>query len=84
MLGWALVTTFTGLVENFAGLLVTRGFLGLVQGGVFPGLVYLYVLFHHSDERVSQFTSNRYITVSPCGIKATNVASALPCSIRSP
>lgn len=43
MLGWAVIVTFEGSVQSFAGLLVTRGFLGLVQGGVFPGLVYLYV-----------------------------------------
>ncbi|KAG5928184.1 hypothetical protein E4U53_002721 [Claviceps sorghi] len=43
MLGWAIIITCESLVQSFAGLLVTRGFLGLVQGGVFPGLVYLYV-----------------------------------------
>lgn len=44
MLGWATVTTLTGVVQSFAGLLVARSFLGLAQGGVFPGLVYLYAV----------------------------------------
>jgi MFS family permease len=29
-----------GLVHNFAGLLVARIFLGICEGGLFPGVTY--------------------------------------------
>lgn len=38
MLAWGLVCALMGLVTNFAGLLVARAFLGLAEGGLFPGI----------------------------------------------
>lgn len=37
---------FLGVVHNYAGLLACRFFLGLFEGGVFPGLVLYLSLFY--------------------------------------
>ncbi|GAW25735.1 putative mfs transporter protein [Rosellinia necatrix] len=37
MLAFGLVSIFQGLVQNYAGLLVTRFFLGVFETGMFPG-----------------------------------------------
>ncbi|KAG5916916.1 hypothetical protein E4U42_007454 [Claviceps africana] len=60
MLGWAVIITCESLVQSFPGLLVTRGFLGMVQGGVFPGLVYFISMWYQSHEcglRIAMFYS---------------------------
>ena len=36
---WGLETTLTGLVKSFSGLLAVRFFLGMCEGGLFPGIV---------------------------------------------
>lgn len=36
---WGTVTTLSGLVQNFSGLLAIRFFLGLCEGGLLPGIV---------------------------------------------
>lgn len=33
---WGIVATLTGIVQNYAGLLVCRLILGLLEGGLFP------------------------------------------------
>lgn len=33
--------TFTGMVKDFAGLMVCRVLLGIAEAGFFPGAVYL-------------------------------------------
>ncbi|PLB36953.1 putative MFS transporter [Aspergillus candidus] len=38
---WGTVMTLTGVVQNFAGLVATRIFLGVFESGFFPGAVYL-------------------------------------------
>ncbi|QUC21141.1 uncharacterized protein UV8b_05384 [Ustilaginoidea virens] len=50
MLGWAMIITCMGFVRNFAGLLVARVFLGLFEGGVFPGIVYFISMWYQSHE----------------------------------
>ena len=36
---WGVVTTLSGLVENFAGLVAVRFVLGACEGGILPGIV---------------------------------------------
>lgn len=36
---WGLVTTLSGLVHNFSGLIAIRFFLGFCEGGLLPGIV---------------------------------------------
>lgn len=37
---WAICTICMGFVKNYAGLLVVRAFLGVCEGGLFPGVTY--------------------------------------------
>ena len=39
---WGIIATLTGVVQNYGGLIACRLFLGLVEGGLFPGMaIYL-------------------------------------------
>jgi len=40
MVGWAICTTLMGIVRNYQGLMVARAFLGICEGGLFPGITY--------------------------------------------
>lgn len=48
---WGVVTTLQGVVTSYGGLLAARFFLGLLEGGVFPGLV-LYLSFFYPRQRL--------------------------------
>ncbi|KAG1735936.1 major facilitator superfamily domain-containing protein [Suillus paluster] len=48
---WGLVATMQGIVKSYSGLLACRFFLGLMEGGLFPGLV-LYMSFFYPRERL--------------------------------
>lgn len=41
MFSWAIVMTLMGLVKNGAGLQAARFFLGLAEGGLFPGINFM-------------------------------------------
>lgn len=49
---WGIVTALQGIVTTYSGLLVCRFFLGLLEGGVFPGLV-LYLSFFYPRQRLN-------------------------------
>ncbi|CAG9981188.1 unnamed protein product [Clonostachys byssicola] len=48
--GWGIVSTLTGVVHSYAGLLVVRVLLGLLEGGLFPGLTVYLTLFYTKKE----------------------------------
>ncbi|KAH7913734.1 major facilitator superfamily domain-containing protein [Hygrophoropsis aurantiaca] len=48
---WGLVATLQGVVTTYSGLLACRFFLGLLEGGLFPGLV-LYLSFFYPRDRL--------------------------------
>ncbi|VUC26109.1 unnamed protein product [Clonostachys rosea] len=48
--GWGIVSTLTGVVQNYAGLLAVRVLLGLLEGGLFPGLTVYLTLFYTKKE----------------------------------
>lgn len=37
MVAWGVVCTLMGLVHNYPGLMAARAFLGVAEGGLFPG-----------------------------------------------
>ena len=39
-LTWSVVCTLAGIVKNYPGLLAVRWFLGLGEGGIFPGMIF--------------------------------------------
>lgn len=43
---WGIVATLQGVVTTYSGLLACRFFLGLLEGGLFPGLV-LYLSYFY-------------------------------------
>ncbi|KAF8624727.1 hypothetical protein AX17_007058 [Amanita inopinata Kibby_2008] len=73
---WGIVTTLTGLVHNYAGLLVARLALGLCEGGVLPAMVlYLSTMYkrHELQLRIGVF----YASVSLSGAFGGLLATAI-------
>ncbi|KAI0092717.1 MFS general substrate transporter [Irpex rosettiformis] len=73
---WGMVTTLSGLVNNFAGLVAIRFFLGLCEGGLLPGIVlYLSTLYkpHELQQRVGIF----FVSASLSGAFGGLLASAI-------
>lgn len=50
MIGWGIVSTLTGIVQSYAGLVATRVLLGLLEGGLLPGLTVYLTLFYTKKE----------------------------------
>ncbi|OAV92254.1 hypothetical protein PTTG_27667 [Puccinia triticina 1-1 BBBD Race 1] len=70
---WGLVTTFQGFVSTYQGLLVTRFFLGAVEGGLYPATV-LYVSNSYKRNevqfRISLFSSASALSGALSGVFA--------------
>ncbi|KZF21782.1 putative MFS transporter [Xylona heveae TC161] len=47
---WGIIATLTGVTQNYAGMIVCRLALGLVEGGLFPGLTVYLTLFYTKRE----------------------------------
>lgn len=73
---WGIVTTCQGTVKTYGGLLACRFFLGLLEGGVFPGLV-LYLSFFYPrlrlQTRIAAFFSAASISGAFGGIMAYGI-----------
>lgn len=50
MMAWAICTTLMGIVKDFPGLLVCRAFLGVAEGGLFPGVTYYITMWYRRHE----------------------------------
>jgi MFS family permease len=50
MVSWGTVMTCQGLVHNFSGLLACRVFLGIAEGGLFPGVNYFITMWYRRHE----------------------------------
>lgn len=73
---WGTVTTLSGLVESYSGLIAIRFFLGLCEGGLLPGIIlYLSTLYkrHELQQRVGIF----YASASLSGAFGGLLASAI-------
>ena len=65
-----------GLVQNYAGLLVTRFFLGLFETGMFPGCFYLLGMWYRREEaqkRYSLFFSSTSLAGAFGGLLASAI-----------
>jgi MFS family permease len=49
-IAWGIISTLTGVVQNFGGLIACRLLLGLVEGGLFPGLTIYLTMFYTKAE----------------------------------
>jgi MFS family permease len=47
---WGIIATLTGLVQNYGGLIACRLLLGLVEGGLFPGMAVYLTMFYSKKE----------------------------------
>jgi MFS family permease len=75
---WGIIMTLMGLVENQAGLLAARWFLGIAEAGLFPGVNYYLSCWYKSSEigvRSSLFFSAAALAGSFGGLLAAAIAN---------
>ena len=65
-MAWAIVATLTGVVQNFAGLIVCRLFLGAVEGGLFPGLA-VYLTFFYTKRELALRIGYLFVSAALAG-----------------
>lgn len=73
---WGIITVLQGVVVNMAGFFVIRTVLGAVEGGLFPGVVYLISRYYKRGERclrVSLFFSAASLAGAFGGILAYGI-----------
>lgn len=73
---WGVVTTLTGLVQNFGGLVAIRMCLGLCEGGLLPGMIlYLSTIYkrHELQLRVGIFYASASLSGAFGGLLATAI-----------
>jgi MFS family permease len=51
---WGIVTVTMGLTHNQAGIYTARIFLGIVEAGLFPGVVYTFSTYYKRRERTAR------------------------------
>ncbi|KAK7214671.1 hypothetical protein V2G26_002674 [Clonostachys chloroleuca] len=74
---WGVVITLTGIVQNFAGLVVCRLLLGVFEAGFFPGAVYLisrWYLPHESQVRIALFYTASALAGAFSGLLAFGIS----------
>ncbi|KAL1944179.1 hypothetical protein VTO73DRAFT_3364 [Trametes versicolor] len=73
---WGTVTTLSGLVHNYSGLIAIRFFLGFCEGGLLPGIMlYLSTLYerHELQQRVGIFYASASLSGAFGGLLATAI-----------
>ncbi|KAK0188283.1 major facilitator superfamily domain-containing protein [Armillaria mellea] len=73
---WGVVTTLQGVVTSYSGLLACRFFLGLFEGGVFPGLV-LYLTYFYPRAKMTTRISAFFASASLSGAFSGLLAYAI-------
>jgi sugar phosphate permease len=77
VVGFGLVSLCTAFVNNFAGLMVVRVFLGVFEGGAFPGLAFFLSCFYKRNEllfRMGIYISAASIAGAFGGLLATGLS----------
>ncbi|KAG6852760.1 hypothetical protein C0991_009282 [Blastosporella zonata] len=73
---WGIITTLQGVVKSYSGILACRFFLGLCEGGVFPGLVLYLSMWYPRQQlqwRISSFFSTASLSSAFSGILAYGI-----------
>jgi MFS family permease len=73
---WGLVCTLQCLVHNYTGLIICRFFLGLCEGGLFPGAV-LYLSFFYKRHEMQKRIGAIYGAASVSGAFSGLLAAAI-------
>ena len=71
------MTTLQGVLQNLAGFFVIRVFLGITEGGLFPGVIYYLSLWykrHERQYRVALFFSAASLAGAFGGVLAYGIA----------
>lgn len=50
MIAWGIVTTCTGTVQSYYGLLIVRIFLGVTEAGLYPGVAYYLTCWYAPED----------------------------------
>lgn len=77
MVLWGIVMTLMGIVQNYAGLLSARIFLGVAEAGLFPGVVYYNTMWYTRYEvqvRQAYFFSAASIAGAFSGLLAYGIS----------
>lgn len=77
MFFWSLAMICQGFVKNYSGLMATRAFLGVFEGGLFPGVNYYISQWYVRDEcgfRMALFFSAATLAGAFGGILARGIA----------
>jgi len=76
MVAWGIVMTLMSLVKSYHGLIIARVFLGLTEGGLFPGVTFYLSLWYKRSEqsqRVAIFFSAATVAGAFGGILAFGI-----------
>ncbi|KAB8214644.1 putative MFS transporter [Aspergillus novoparasiticus] len=74
---WGIVMTLTGIVQNFAGMLITRLLLGVFEAGFYPAAIYLCTFWYMPKDlayRVSIFYCASALSGAFSGLLAAGIA----------
>ncbi|KAE8149947.1 major facilitator superfamily domain-containing protein [Aspergillus avenaceus] len=77
MVAWGIVMTLMGVVQNYAGLLTARIFLGVTEAGLYPGVAYYITLWyprHRAQFRQALFFSAASVAGAFSGLLAYGIA----------
>jgi MFS family permease len=86
VIGFGIVSVCTAFVNDFAGLMVCRFFLGICEGGVLPGIAYYLSTFYRRKEllfRVSIFIMGSSMAGAFGGLLAAGLAQVPEWGIAS-
>lgn len=74
---WGIVATLLGVVQNYAGYLSSRFFLGVSEAGLFPGVVFYLSMWYKRNEqhfRIALFFSAASLAGAFGGVLAWGIA----------
>ncbi|KAL4069391.1 MFS general substrate transporter [Scleroderma citrinum] len=78
MLGWGIMMTLQGLVQNFRGLMAMRWLLGMFEAGFFPGVSYYLSCWYKRSEygiRIAIFFSAATVSGAFGGLLAAAISN---------
>ncbi|KAI5793707.1 major facilitator superfamily domain-containing protein [Peziza echinospora] len=65
-IGWGVVATMTGLVQNYNGLIACRLILGVLEAGLFPGLT-VYLTFFYTKRELALRIGYLFVSAALAG-----------------
>ncbi|QIX00533.1 hypothetical protein AMS68_006050 [Peltaster fructicola] len=63
---WGIIATLTGITQNYGGLVACRLLLGLVEGGLFPGLT-IYLTFFYTKRELALRIGYLFVSAAVAG-----------------